>query len=104
MTKKEQFKSELDWYLNNWDWIVNGNYGEKYCNKYRIQYNRAIELPEKSKQRALRSIIIQSFTELVALELDCSYGHAQKIIVDTIGLDKLEKINEERIQELHELY
>jgi len=104
MGKLQDFKNELDWYLDNWDWILNGTYGYEHYQNYKRQYEEAKTLTQGRKQQALRRIVINSFTTLVSIELGCSYGHAQKIIVKALGLPRLEKINKERIPQLAEIY
>lgn len=99
-TLKKQFESEKDWYLTNWDWVINGNYGFELYDNYKKQYKEAMTKKEASQKRALRSIVIQGFTTLVSKELACSYGYAQKIIVNTINENQLRVFTQQCIGQL----
>jgi hypothetical protein len=90
MNIKEQFKNDKEWYINNWDWFINGTYGEEPYKKAQEEYQEAQTMTEGRKAQALRRIVINGFTNLVKTELDCSYGHAQKTIVDVIGQPMLD--------------
>ena len=53
--------------------------------------------------KRLRMFVISEFTKYTAHDADCSYGYAQKVIVETIGKDKLEKLNNLLIEDALDL-
>ena len=104
MTKQQEFEKDKKWFMNNWDWVVNGNYGSDYYDRYKKIYDEAQKKTEKRKQQTLRMIVINSFTTLVYLELNCSYSTAQQSIVNTIPEKELAKFTQEKIKELEEIF
>ena len=46
-----------------------------------------------NKPKALRAFVIQQFCLYTAHDMNCSDGYAQKVIVDTLDKDTLEKLN-----------
>lgn len=100
---KKQFESEQDWYIKNWDWVINGSYGFELYDNYKRQYKEAMTKKEASQKRALRSIVIQGFTTLVSKELNCSYGYAQKVIVNTINENYLRTLTVRWIGQLKDI-
>lgn len=104
MNKKQEFLRDKDWYITNWDWYINGSYGEEGYQQALREYNEAQRKTEGRKAQTLRRIVINSFTNLVATELDCSYGYAQKLIVDSFTTNELDKLNKQFISELDELF
>ena len=55
------------------------------------------------KPKRLRMFVISEFTKYTAHDADCSYGYAQKVIVETISKDKLEKLNNLLIEDALDL-
>ena len=53
--------------------------------------------------KRLRIFVISEFTKYTAHDADCSYGYAQKVIVETISKDKLEKLNNLLIEDALDL-
>ena len=53
--------------------------------------------------KRLRMFVISEFTKYTAHDADCSYGYAQKVIVETISKDKLEKLNNLLIEDALDL-
>ena len=53
--------------------------------------------------KKLRMFVISEFTKYTAHDADCSYGYAQKVIVETISKDKLEKLNNLLIEDALDL-
>ena len=53
--------------------------------------------------KRLHMFVISEFTQYIAHEADCSRGYAQKIIVETISKDKLEKLNNLLIEDALDL-
>mgnify|MGYP003114548975 FL=1 len=78
-----------------WNHFIHGDYGianYKDCLVYKnVDYK---------KQRAF---VINNYTALLALEFGCSYGYAQKVIVELFAKDKLESITNEFINDLNNL-
>ena len=46
-----------------------------------IEASKKYVLHYQGNQRKMRAFAIRNFTEMVAFEYDCSYGHAQKCVV-----------------------
>tara|TARA_R110001592_G_C12662425_1_gene702623 strand:- start:44 stop:403 length:360 start_codon:yes stop_codon:yes gene_type:complete len=55
--------------------------------------NKAFLMAHHTEPKKLRSWVINQFTQFTATDAYCSYGYAQKVIVDTIDRDTLEKLN-----------
>ena len=71
----------------NFELFIEGSYGQGAEFGER---NRRFILGATNKQIA--SFIIRQFTEFVAVDYSCSYGYAQKCIVEAMGED-LEALN-----------
>ena len=55
--------------------------------------NKAFLMEHHTEPKKLRSWVINKFTQFTAIDAYCSYAYAQKVIVDTIDRDTLEKLN-----------
>ena len=51
----------------------------------------------EGNRKKLRSFIIREFTSYIAHDAACSYGYAQKVLVEHLGLDTLNKLNDRLI-------
>jgi len=65
--------------------------------------NKAFLMAHHDKPKKLRSWVINQFTQFTANDAYCSYGYAQKVIVDTIDRDTLEKLNDALIDDALDL-
>ena len=81
--------------------FMNGDYGEEYFDKYRDRWQKAL-LPYNGKK--LRSIIIQSFCEYNAIDCGLTQAEVQRWLVKNIGIDTLEKLNNELCHDLMDLF
>mgnify|MGYP003652197073 FL=1 len=68
-------------------------------------YRNNVEYLEqyKANKKKLRSFVVFKFTKYMADDTGCSYGYAQKVIVNTIPKEKLEALNEELIEDALDL-
>tara|TARA_R100001377_G_scaffold31751_1_gene17325 strand:- start:1119 stop:1370 length:252 start_codon:yes stop_codon:yes gene_type:complete len=71
-------------------WLDGSYHGSDtyYANVERIQ-------DIKDSPNKMRSFIINQFTDFVASDWDCSYGHAQKSIVKALSDDELKALTVE---------
>ena len=69
-------------------WLDGSYMGEGH---YRM--NLDFLLINRDKPKALRSWVVSEFVRFTAHDAYCSAGYAQKVIVDTIPRDTLEKLN-----------
>ena len=102
--KKVLYKDEEDiffgdelsrWGYQLWTNFIAGIYDEK-------DHAISLEMRDASK-REQRTFVISRYTGLLALEFNCSYGYAQKVIVGLFTKDKLASITNEFIEEMKEL-
>ena len=100
MTALEQFTRDLAWYKIQGMSLIDGTYGNDLFEDAKADYNRTMQLTPRRKAQNLRRIVINAFTSLVARELDCSYGHAQKTITQAIPADELKALTQEYISQL----
>ena len=75
-------------------WLDGSYLGEEH---YRA--NKEFLLAHHDKPKKLRSWVINQFTQFTATDAYCSYGYAQKVIVDFIDRDTLEKLNDALIDD-----
>ena len=106
-TIKNDF-SDFEEILSNPDHVVrrhyrcfmDGSYGMEYYNKYSQRWADAL-LPYNGKR--LRSIIIQSFCEYNAIDCDLTQAEVQRWLVKNIGIDNLEKLNHELMDDVRSM-
>ena len=79
-------------------WLDGSYNGEE---SYRT--NKAFLMAHHTEPKKLRSWVINQFTQFTATDGYCSYGYAQKVIVDTIDRDTLEKLNDALIDDALDL-
>ena len=79
-------------------WLDGSYNGEE---SYRA--NKAFLMAHHTEPKNLRSWVINQFTQFTATDGYCSYGYAQKVIVDTIDRDTLEKLNDALIDDALDL-
>jgi len=56
-----------------------------------------------NNHRAMRRFVINEFTNFIALEYECSHGHAQSCIVSAISKENLERLNDLLIEDAKDL-
>jgi len=103
MNIKQQMKDALifipnemsDWGYQLWNNFIYGNYSIK-------DYRDCLEM-RNANNRKQRAFVIHNYTRLLALEFNCSYGYAQKVIVGLFAKDKLESITNEFINDLNKI-
>ena len=94
---KGYFNNKLtDYGINIWRSFIYGDYSE-------TDYRKALEMQKETNKKKLISYVIFSYCSLIAKEFDCSYGYAQKCIVNLFGKQSLESVNDALIDELMEL-
>jgi len=54
-------------------------------------------------QARLTMFVIREFTKYTAFDAECSTGYAQKVIVDTVGKEKLEALNKHLVDDALDL-
>ena len=115
MTIKEQMRSDLHqlrhelygskpesriehWSVDRFNWMLNGDFGRNYYEHY---LNALAHAVDTLSYRRFRSIVINAYTTMLSLEYDCSYGHAQKCLVEIIDPSGrfVERLNQELIQQ-----
>ena len=79
-------------------WLDGSYHGEE---AYRT--NKAFLMMYHDKPNKLRSWVINQFTQFTATDAHCSYGYAQKVIVETIDSETLEKLNKELVEDALDL-
>lgn len=79
-------------------WLDGSYNGEE---SYRA--NKEFLMAHHTEPKKLRSWVINQFTQFTATDGYCSYGYAQKVIVDTIDRDTLEKLNTELVEDALDL-
>ena len=83
-------------------WLDGSYLGEPHYRK-----NLAAITECNNNRKKLRSFVINAFTSYIAHDAACSYGYAQKVLVEFLGLDTLNKLNEQLIDntiEFHSTY
>ena len=80
-------------------WLDGSYLGEDH---YRQNLKRIGECLDSRKK--LRSFVINAFTSYIAHDAQCSYGYAQKVIVDYLGTELLHNLNSELIDYVTEFY
>jgi len=103
MSIKQQMKDALtlisgemsDYGYQIWYNFMYGNYNMS-------DYSHCLEM-EIENHKTQRTFVISNYTRLLALELGCSYGHAQKTIVGLFPKEKLESITNEFINDLNNM-
>ncbi len=97
LLNKGTFNNKLtDYGVDLWRNFIYGDYSKQ-------DYLKSLEMQKETNKRKLRKFVIFNYCSLVAREFNCSYGHAQKTMVNLFGLQSLESINDELIEELMEL-
>ena len=109
---KGHFSNKLtNWAESMFFNFIGGEYFSypKNENKYKEQFRLIDELfclanIGKNKQAYKKALtyVISNFCDAVALEFDCSYGYAQKVIVKAFGKSSLESINNDLISQFIE--
>ena len=79
-------------------WLDGSYHGEE---AYRT--NKAFLMAYHAEPKKLRSWVINQFTQFTAHDAYCSYGYAQKVIVETIDIETLEKLNTELVDDALDL-
>ena len=79
-------------------WLDGSYLGEQH---YRT--NKEFLMAHRTEPKKLRSWVINQFTQFTATDAYCSYGYAQRVIVDTIDRDTLEKLNDALIDDALDL-
>jgi hypothetical protein len=98
--------NDFDNLLNNPNHVVrryysaylNGDYGEEIYIKWFERYKKA------KSQKQLRALVIQSFCEYNALDYDCTTQQVQRWLMQNIGIEKLELLNIELIDDVKDTY
>ena len=86
--------------LNMFSCWLDGSYlGEDH---YRQNLKRIGEC--EGNRKKLRSFVIEQFTKYIAHDAHCSYGYAQKVIVDYLGTELLHSLNSELIDYVTEFH
>ena len=109
MDYKEKLKSDFsdfDNLLSNSNHVVrryysaylDGAYGEEIGTKWFDRYKEA------KSQKQLRALVIQSFCEFNALDYGCSFQQVQRWLMQNIGIEKLELLNVELIDDVKDTY
>ena len=69
--------------------FIEGSYGNGCMNTQRRTIKSLHDIVNrqspKAKHNALRSWVINQHTSFIATEFKCSYGHAQKCVVEALG-------------------
>ena len=78
-----------------WNNFINGNYG--------MEDYRDCLIYKNAEYKTQRAFVISNYTKLLALEFNCSYGHAQKTIVGLFPKEKLVSITNEFINDLNNM-
>ena len=95
--EKGYFNNKLtDYGINIWRHFIYGDYSE-------MDYRKALEMQKEKSKKKLISYVIFSYCSLIAREFNCSYGYAQKCIIDLFGKQSLESVNDSLIEELMQL-
>ena len=103
MSIKEEMKDALlltsgemtEWGYQLWNNFIYGAYAES-------DHTVSLKMRDASKKDQ-RTFVVSKYTLLLALEFNCSYGYAQKVIVKLFTKDKLASITNEFIDDLKEL-
>jgi len=103
MNIKQQIKDALlltsgemtEWGYHLWNNFIYGSYSE-------IDYLNCLEM-RNANNRKQRAFVINNYTRLLALEFDCSYGYAQKVIVGLFSKEKLESITSQFINDINKM-
>ena len=80
---------------------IDGSYSDNGYQTY--QHNIELLKIIKDSPKKLRAFVIHQFTSYTAHENRCSYGHAQKSIVDSLSRHYLERLNDELIDDALDL-
>ena len=67
------------WGRRNFGLYIEGSYG--YDGEKTYEASKKYVIRYQGNPRKMRAFAIRNFTEMVAFEYDCSYGHAQKCVV-----------------------
>ena len=97
LLNKGTFNNKLtDYGVDLFRSVIYGDYSEN-------DYLRAKSMQIVTNRKKLRSYVIETFCKAVSTEFNCSYGYAQKCMVNLFGLQSLDSINDELIDELKNL-
>tara|TARA_R100001086_G_C11718887_1_gene226340 strand:+ start:262 stop:591 length:330 start_codon:yes stop_codon:yes gene_type:complete len=107
MTIKEQIKQDIlqkgyfnnkltDFGFNLWRHFIFGDFSEK-------DYLKSLEMQKETNKKKLIQFVIFNYVSIIAEQYNCSYGYAQKTLVSLFGIQSLNTINDELIDELMQL-
>jgi hypothetical protein len=86
------YREMSKWGYQLWTNFINGSYGEG-------DFDDVIEMKDAPEEER-RKFVIRRYTGLLAIEFNCSYGYAQKVIVGFFTKKKLASITDEFIDEM----
>jgi hypothetical protein len=90
-----RYNEMSDWGYNLWNNFMYGNYSIK-------DYRDCLEI-RNANNRKQKAFVINNYTRLLALEFDCFYGYAQKVLVSLFSKEKLEWITNYFINEINKM-
>ena len=90
-----RYNEMSDWGYQLWNNFMYGNYSIK-------DYQDCLEI-RNANNRKQRAFVINNYTRLLALEFDCSYGYAQKVLVSLFSKEKLESITSQFINDINKM-
>ena len=107
MNIKEQIKQDIlnkgtfnnkltDFGYNLWRHFIFGDFSEK-------DYLKSLEMQKETNKKKLIRFVIFNYVSIIAEQYNCSYSYAQKCLVYLFGIQSLNSINDELIEELMEL-
>jgi hypothetical protein len=78
-------------YFRGW---LDGSYlGERHYNYNLGKIKPHVHKSGAALEKALRPFVINAFCAYTAHDAQCSYGYAQKVIVETLDKETLERLN-----------
>jgi len=83
------------WSIDRFNDMLQGNYGEDHYKRYLRRVGIAATALSYVR---FRSIAIEAYASMLSLEYGCTYGHAQKCLVKILGLNEINRLNQELIQ------
>tara|TARA_R100001086_G_scaffold224771_1_gene142836 strand:- start:473 stop:823 length:351 start_codon:yes stop_codon:yes gene_type:complete len=79
--------------------FINGDYGHQHA----FNYSPEFDIDGFKTNRSLRSFVIRSFCTNQALDYGLNYGQVQRWLVENIGHENLERLNEELMIDVSDL-
>ena len=79
--------------------FINGDYGKEHAFNYAPEF----DVDGFKSNRSLRSFVIRSFCTNQALDYGLNYGQVQRWLVENIGHENLERLNEELMIDVSDL-